>query len=112
MTASTAEKILESFPHPTIFLIIGQPTRMTIATVYLHLNADAASVHSHRGNLQLGLLHLTLQAEVFNTFSNVECLPLINPGQYPGIPEVFTGSASASIRKEHEDKFKEFLIYD
>ena len=55
---------------------------------------------------------MTLQGEVFNTLSDVEFVPPVNPDQHPVIPEGSTGPASASVRKEHEDKFKEFLIYD
>ena len=112
MTASTAEKIIEPFPHPTILPIIGQPTFETIAPVHLQLNADAASVHFHRGNGQLGLLRPTLQGEVFSTLYDVEFIPQVNPGQHPVIPEGSPWLAAASIRKDHEEKFKEFLIYD
>ena len=50
MTATTAEKIIETFPHPTIIPIIGQPNYESIAEVHLKLNTNAASIHSHRGN--------------------------------------------------------------
>ena len=83
-----------------------------IAPVHLQLNADASSVHSHRGNRQLGLLCLTLQGYVFNTLSNLRFVPPVNPGQHPFIPEGSTGPAAASVSKEHEDKSKEFKIYD
>ena len=86
--------------------------RVTIAPVYLHLNAYAVSIHSHRGNLQLCSLYLTLQGEVFHTFSNIEFVPLINPGNCPFIPEGCTGLAAVRIRKKQEEKFKEILIYD
>ena len=59
MTSST-EKIVESFLHPTITLIIGQPGYDTIAEVHLKLNANAASVQSHLRDRVLGLLYLTV----------------------------------------------------
>ena len=92
--------------------IIGQPTHETIAEVHSKLNANAASVHSHRGNGQLGLLYLTLKPEVYNTLSNVPFEPPVNPGQHPNIPEGSTGPQAASVRKEHEERFDEFLTYD
>ena len=58
--ATTAEKIVENFPHKTIQAIIGQPTYETFAILHLILNTNAASVHSNRGNEQLGLIFLTL----------------------------------------------------
>ena len=112
MTASTAEKIVESFPYPTILPIIGQPTHETIAEVHSKLNANAASVHSHRGNGQLGVLYLTLNPEVCNTLSNVLFELPVNPGQHPNIPEGSTDPQAASVRKEHEERFNEFLTYD
>ena len=99
MAGITAEKNLESFPHPTILPIIGQPTYETISSVHLQLNDDAESVHSHRGNGQLGLLYLTLQPEAFNTLSDVEFEPPVNLGQHSVIPEGSLGLAAASIRK-------------
>ena len=69
-------------------------------------------MYSHRGNGKLGLLCLISQGEVFNTFSDVEFVPPVNLGQHPVIPEGCTGLEAASAKKEHEDKFKEFLIYD
>ena len=112
MTASTAEKIIESFLHPTILPIIGQPTYETIAPVHSQLNADSASAHSHRVNGQLSLLNLTFQGEVFNTFSDVEFVLSVNLGQHPVTPEGNIGPAAASILKEYHEKSKEFLIYD
>ena len=49
-SATRAEKIIESFPHPTILPIVGQSTYESIAEVHLKLNTNAASVYSHRGN--------------------------------------------------------------
>ena len=69
-------------------------------------------MYSHRGNGKLGLLCLISQGEVFNTFSDVEFVPPVNLGQHPVIPEGCTGLEAASAKKEHEDKFKEFQIYD
>ena len=112
MTASTAEKIIESFPHPTMLPIIGQPTYETIAEVHLKLNANAASVNSHRGKGQLGLLYLTLKQEVHNTLSEVPFETPVNPGQHPNTPEGSSGPQAASKRKQHEELFNEFLTYD
>ena len=112
MTANTAEKILESFPHPTIVPIIGQPTHETIDQAHLKLNANAASVHSHRGNGQLGLLYLTVQPDACNTLSDAPFDPPVNPGQHPFIPEGSAGPQAASMWQEHEDRFNEFLTYD
>jgi len=80
MIPTSAEKILENFPHPTISPIIGKPTYETLAAVHLKLNTNAASVHSNRGNGQLGYLALTVKEEVYNTLSPIPFEPPINPG--------------------------------
>ena len=75
------KKILESFPHSTIVSIIRQLTYEIIAQVYLKLNANAVSVHSPRGNRQLGLLYLTVYPYVYIILLNVLFNPLLNPEQ-------------------------------
>ena len=44
--------------------------------------------------------------------SDVEFVPLVNLGQHPVVPEGSAGLGAASVRKEHKDKLKAFLIYD
>ena len=73
--ATTAEKIVENFPHKTIQAIIGQPTCETLAILHLILNTNAASVHSNRGNGQLGLTFLTLSGAVCTTLSSTPFVP-------------------------------------
>ena len=80
MTPTSAEKILEKFPHPTISPIIGKPTHETLAESHLKLNTNAASVHSNRGNGQLGYLALTVKEEACNTLSPIPFKPPINHG--------------------------------
>ena len=57
---SSLDKIIKSFPHPTILPIIGQQIYETLAEIHLKLNTNAASVYSHLGNGQLSLLYLTV----------------------------------------------------
>ena len=78
MTSST-DKIVESFPYPTIPPIIGQPGYDTIAEVHLQLNANAASVQSHLGDGALGLLYLTVTPAVYNTLSLIPFVPPPQP---------------------------------
>ena len=97
MTSST-DKIVESFPYPTISPIIGQPGYDTIAEIHLQLNANAASVQSHLGNGALGLLYRTVTPAVYNTLSLVAFVPPPNPGTTPVIPPNLTGPQIADIR--------------
>ena len=54
------KKVINSSPHPTIQPIMGQPTYEMLAKVHLKLNTNVASVHSHLGNGQLGILFETI----------------------------------------------------
>ena len=79
------EKIVESFPHPTVTPIVGQPSYETIKELQLKLNTNTASIYSHRGNVQLGLLFLAVKPKVYNTQSTVTFNPPKNPGQNPNL---------------------------
>ena len=111
MKGVTAEKLIESFPHPTIQPVIGQPTYDAIAEVHLKLNANAASIFSNRGNGKLGHLFLT-SPEACNTLSTVQFVPPPNPGLNPDIPEGATGHQIASLRRNHDNLLEEFNTYD
>ena len=72
---SSIDKIMDSFPNPTISPIVGQPGYDTIAEMHLMLNANAASVQSHSGDGALGLLFLTIPPAVYNTISAIPFIP-------------------------------------
>ena len=101
MTGTTAEKIIESFPHPTIQPIVWKLNYESIAEVHLKLNANTASMHSNRGNGRLGRLFLTVQPEFFNTMSDTAFEPPVNPGQTPVTPEASTGPQIAEVHRIH-----------
>ena len=87
MTSSlSSEKIIETFPHPTITPIVGQPNYESIAELHLKINTNAASVHSNRGNGYLGHLYLTIKPAACNALSATPFLPPLNPGPNPNIP--------------------------
>ena len=112
MTSST-EKIVESFPYPTIPPIVGQPGYDTIAEVHLQLNANAASVQSHLGDGTLGLLYLTVTPAVYNTLSLTPFIPPTNPGPEPNIPgNSLTGAVIADIRLQFDNASRLHRQYD
>ena len=53
-----------------------------------------------------------LKPEVYNTLSDIAFEPPVKPGQHPVIPEGSSEPQAASIRKEHKEKFSQFLTYD
>ena len=83
------DKLIESWPHPVIAPVIGEPTYEDIAKINLQLNANAASVFSALGNSQLGLLILTVTPEVYALHSATAFVAPVNPGPtltYPDNP--------------------------
>ena len=111
MKGVTAEHLIESFPHPTIQPIIGRPNYDSIAAFHLKLNANAASIHSNRGNGKLGHLFLTAP-EVCNTLSTATFIPPTNPGLNPDMPKGATGNQISSLRRNHDNLLEEFNTYD
>ena len=98
---SALGKVIESFPHPTIQPIVGQPTHETLTEVHLKLNTNAASIHSHLGNGQLGILFLTIAPAIYNTQSNIVFVPPANPGPSLVIPQGLTAAQIADIRRQY-----------
>ena len=112
MMVASLDAIIEAFPHPTIQPIVGQPAYETIAELNLKLNANAASIHSNRGNGQLGLLFLTVKPAVYDTQSNTQFIAPANPGQSPVIPANSTGPQITELRRQHKEQKDEFMRYD
>jgi hypothetical protein len=109
---STMDKIVESFPHPTILPIVGQPTYETLAEVHLKLNTNAPSVQSHLRNGRLGLLFLTASPAVYNTQSAVIFVPPANPGPAPVIAAGLTGPQIADLCCQYNISAKLYHKYD
>ena len=57
---SSIEKIVDGFPFPTIYPIIGTPDYESIADIHRKINLNAVSVQSNLGYGTLGLLFLIL----------------------------------------------------
>ena len=68
---TSIDKLLDSFPYPTVTLIIGKPTWESIRAMHLELNANAASFQFHISNGRVGPLFLTVLSVVFNTLSHI-----------------------------------------
>ena len=85
-------KIVDSFPFPTIPPIVWTSTYNTIAEVNLKLNLNSASVQYNIGCGTLGLLQLTVSPAVYNTLSYNAFIVPVNPGSVPIIPANCTGA--------------------
>ena len=97
--SSTVNKIVEIFTFPIISPIVGKPNYETIAKVYLKLNENSASVHSNRGDGQLGLQFLTVSPAVYSTLYATAFIPPFNPG---ATAIITVGSNSAVINSKRQ----------
>ena len=109
---SSADKIIEGFPHPTVTPIVGQPAFDTLKALKLLLSTNAASVISHLGNGALGLLWLVVSDAVYNTLSGTPFVPPTNPGPIPVIPANATGPQINAIHETHKREAKLFHEYN
>ena len=109
---TSTEKTKDSFPHPTIDPIIGQPGYETIKPMHQKLNANAASVVSHLGNGRLGLLFLTVTPAVYNTLSANVFIPPVNPVPVAHYPLVATQFQIQAVNAIHVTNTRLFKQYD
>ena len=105
---TTAEKIVETFPHKTIQPIVGQHTYETVAMLHLMLNANDVSVHSNRCNGQLRLLFFILAGAVCATLSTTPFVPPANLGQNPDMTLGAIGPQITELRIKHKEALDEF----
>jgi hypothetical protein len=112
MVATAIDKLVDNFPHPNLSPIMGQPTYEILAQLYLKLNSNAASIHSNLGNGQLGLLQLTLSADVYNTLSATPFISPTNPGESVTIPRNSTDSDITEPNHAHDKATALFRQYN
>ena len=74
-------------------------------------NTNATSVHSNRGNGQLGLLFLTLKGAVHTTLSTIPFVPPANPGHNPYMSLGVTVPQIAEIIRAYKESLDEFNTY-
>ena len=109
---SALEKVIESFPHPTIQSIVGQPTYETLAEVHLKLNRNAASTHSHLGNEKLNILFLTIAPAIYNTQSNIAFIPPANTDPYHVANQDLTAAQISDTRRQYDVNLALYTEYD
>ena len=109
---SSADKIIESFPHPTITPIVGQPAFDMLKTLKLYLSTNTTSVISHLNNGALGLLWFIVSDAVNDTPSRTLFVPPPNPWPIPGIPEDQTQFQISAITDTHKQQAKLFHEYN
>jgi hypothetical protein len=103
--ATSVKSLIESFPHPSIPSIEGQPTYESITDITRLRNANAASVQTDLGGGKHGHLSLTVSTAVFAMLSATPFVIPKNPGPTPSIPAGETNAQAINVitRKHQED---------
>jgi hypothetical protein len=112
MVATAIDKLVDNFLHTDLSPIIGQPTYETLAQLHLKLNSNTVSIHSNLGNGQLGLLQLTLSADVCNTLSATPFISPTNPGESVTIPCNSSDPKIPELNRSHDKATALFRQYD
>ena len=94
----TIKSIIDSFPHPTLTPIEGNPTFATICQLQLELNSNVSSIHSNLGDDKLGLLYLIVSQITYNNLSDAFFVTPVNPDPVPIIPR---GSSARDATDTH-----------
>jgi hypothetical protein len=110
--ATSVEKLVESFPHPHIPAIEGQPNYETITDVTRLLNANAASIYSELGGGNYGHLSITLSTASYATLSPTPFIEPANPGTTPIIPPLATAAIIGQTVRDHEENLRIWRQYN
>jgi len=109
--ATSVKSLIESFPHPSIPSIQGQPTYESITEVTRLLNANAASVHTDLGGGSHGHLVLTVSPTVPPTLSATPFIVPNNPGPTPIIPVNSNAQETNVITQRHHEELHIWCEY-
>ena len=101
---TVVNKIVESFPHPIVTLIIGILIYNTLVGSIYQMLYNAASMQTTLGNDNLGFLALTVFPMVYATLFTTPFEKLPHPGPAPNIP------SNATIIKHIAIQYK-FALY-
>jgi hypothetical protein len=111
-TVPTPEALIESFPHPSLPKIIGQPTYLALSTMKKLIAANAASVPSREGGGAHGYLGMVLSAAVYATVSGTPFVNPNNPGATPIIPGGTTAAATGVLTRTHTEDLRNWKEYN
>jgi hypothetical protein len=103
----------KNFPHAVLTSLLNEtPTRYTLKTLHIQLNANAISVPSNRGNGLLGHLALVVPpGEYLTASNNIPFEPPINPGPAPTHVANPTQMQITETNRQYLADFKEFSTY-
>jgi hypothetical protein len=105
--------IITNFPHAVLTPLPNErPTQQLLHHLHREINANAASVHSNRGNGALGHLALVVPEETYLNISNgVLFEPPVNPGAAPTHAPLATGAQISETNRQFLANLTEFRTF-
>ena len=108
---TTQDTIRDRFPHPNLTPISGIPTYEGLHIIQIELNANASSIPSLLGNVQLGHLGLTITAQEYNALSDKPFTAPENPGSSPQFMSKSSGAEISNYNATFNATTKLFSYY-
>jgi hypothetical protein len=108
LTTSTPEEFIESFPHPTLPKVSGQPTYATISSIKKLVAANAASVSCNNGGGLHGYLGIVLSPAVYATIAAAPFIAPVYPGPHPAVAFGATAAQITAATTMHKEQLREW----
>ena len=108
---STIDKIIDSFPHPTIPKITGRPCYETLKPMHRKINANTASIFTNLGGGQHGYLGTTTKPGYYQTLTGSVFMPPFNPGAVAIIPPNATQQQARQLDLAHKEAGRVYHEY-
>jgi hypothetical protein len=109
---STPEDFLESFPHPKLPKIIGQPTYASLSNLKKLIAANAASVASNQGGGLHGYLGIVISPAVYLTIAAAPFILPVYPGPHPAVLFGATAAQITAATSQHKEDMREWREYN
>lgn len=112
--ATSTPSVTANFPYPLLTTFASDrspPNHASLLLLQRELNADAMSVHSHRGGGRHGHLILTVPADRYRELATVDFeVPLAQP-IVPAIPVGSSTAITNEIVRRHQGRQRDFQQY-
>ena len=113
MTSLTSvDKITDSFPHPTVTSIVGEPSYETLNALLRMIKANAASVNTELGGGNLGHLALTVSTITYSQLAPTTPFVVpFNPGPVYIAAANLTGPQMIEGERAHREALRIWNLY-
>jgi hypothetical protein len=108
----TGDQTVESFTHPTISKIGGQPSYHSLKNIFTTLNANVASIPCTISSGDLGWIAITISPALYTTLAGNPFPFPTNPGPSPALPPFAAPSQLAAITAAHTERQRLWQEYN